>query len=83
MQAFNLVKVPHVSLPNLLMEEPLVPEFIQDEATAENLSQAVIDFLENPERCADIRVAFDSLRSDLARDADARAAAAVIETACR
>ena len=72
-----------MSLPNLLMEEPLVPEFIQDEATAENLSQAVIDFLENPERCVAIRTAFDSLRFDLARGADACAAAAVIETACR
>ena len=82
-QAFNLVKVPYVSLPNLLTAEPLVPELIQGEATAANLSQAVIELLENPERCADIRVAFDSLRSDLACDADARAAAAVIETACR
>ena len=82
-QAFNLVKVPYVSLPNLLTAEPLVPELIQGEATAANLSQAVVELLENPERCADIRVAFDSLRSDLARDADARAAAAVIETACR
>lgn len=82
-QAFKLVKVPYVSLPNLLMEEPLVPEFIQGEATAKNLSQAVVDLLEHPERCAAIRAAFDSLRSDLARDADARAAAAVIETACR
>jgi lipid-A-disaccharide synthase len=82
-QAFNLVKVPYVSLPNLLTEEPLVPEFIQGEATAANLSQAVVELLEHPERCAAIRVAFDSLRSDLARDADAHAAAAVIETACR
>lgn len=82
-QAFNLVKVPYVSLPNLLTAEPLVPELIQGEATAANLSQGVVELLENPERCADIRVAFDSLRSDLARDADARAAAAVIKTACR
>lgn len=82
-QAFNLVKVPYVSLPNLLTEEPLVPEFIQGEATAANLSRAVVELLEDPERCAAIRVAFDRLRSDLARDADARAAAAVIETACR
>ncbi len=82
-QAFNLVKVPYVSLPNLLTEEPLVPEFIQGEATAANLSQAVVELLEHPERCAAIRAAFDSLRSDLARDADAHAAAAVIETACR
>ncbi|MDG2376038.1 MAG: lipid-A-disaccharide synthase [Woeseiaceae bacterium] len=83
LQAFKLVKVPYVSLPNLLTEEPLVPEFIQSEATAENLSQAVIDLLEHPERCVAIRAAFDSLRSDLARDADVCAAAAVIETACR
>ncbi len=83
LQAFKLVKLPYVSLPNLLTEEPLVPEFIQSEATAENLSQAVIDLLEHPERCVAIRAAFDSLRSDLARDADVCAAAAVIETACR
>ena len=43
----ELAKVPYVSLPNLLTAEPLVPELIQGEATAANLSQAVIELLEN------------------------------------
>jgi lipid-A-disaccharide synthase len=43
--AKHLVKIPYVSLPNLLAEEMLVPEFIQDRAQPELLSAAILDML--------------------------------------
>jgi len=36
---------PYVGLPNILARQFVVPEFLQDEATAENLSQAVLNVL--------------------------------------
>jgi lipid-A-disaccharide synthase len=77
----KLVKVPYVTLPNLLTEEPLVPEFIQDEARPELLAEAVSALLSSPERCAEITARFRLLRTLLARDADALAAEAVLQEA--
>ncbi len=80
-RALGLLKVQHYTLPNLLTEEPLVPEFIQEEATGENLARAVQSLLDDPERRAGIRDGFAKLRTSLALDADERAAAAVLELA--
>lgn len=41
----RMLKVPYISQPNLLANEGLVPEFIQHEVTAENLSQALLNAL--------------------------------------
>jgi lipid-A-disaccharide synthase len=77
------VRLTHFTLPNLLTEEPLVPEFIQGDATPEALASAVAELLDDPERCALIGNRFVKLREDLALDADKRAADAVIGTAQR
>ena len=34
-----LVKIPHISLPNIVMEERMIPELLQDEVTAENVAR--------------------------------------------
>ena len=36
---------PYVGLPNILAGEFIVPEFLQDEATADNLSQALLNLM--------------------------------------
>ena len=79
----NLVKVPYITLPNLLTEEPLVPEFIQRDATPQALAAAVSALLDDPERREGIRHRFRSLRDMLAKDADERAAASVLDVARR
>jgi lipid-A-disaccharide synthase len=80
-KTFKLVDVPFFTLPNLLTEEPLVPEFLQAEATPTALATAVARLLDDPERRAMISRKFEDLRVELALDADYRAASAVYELA--
>lgn len=44
----RVVTVPYLSMPNLLADEPVFPEFVQHDATPESLSQAVLELLNNP-----------------------------------
>lgn len=80
-RTFNLLKVKYVTLPNLLTQEPLVPEFLQDRATPQALSDAVGGLLDDPGRRAEIAASFAALRNVLRRGADARAAEAVMNIA--
>ncbi len=77
----GLVKLTHYTLPNLLTEEPLVPEFMQQDAQPDAIAEAVVALLDNPERRQSISERFDRLRQALALDADQHAADAVIELA--
>ncbi len=74
----RLVTVTHYTLPNLLTEEPLVPEFIQNGAKPEPIAAAVVALLDDPQRRQSISERFDRLRSELALDADQHAADAVL-----
>lgn len=82
-RSLRMVKVPYFTLPNLLTERPLVPEFLQGAATPEALARAALDLLADPERRAAITAEFAKLRDRLARGADRMAAAAVLELARR
>lgn len=42
--------IPFMSPPNLVEMKPIVPEFLQDAATPENITQAALELLLNPER---------------------------------
>jgi lipid-A-disaccharide synthase len=75
------IRLSHFTLPNLLVDPPLVPEFIQADAEAAPIAEAVIALLDDPQRRQFIRERFDRLRQALALDADQRAADAVIELA--
>lgn len=75
----RLVKVPHVALPNLLAKRQLVPELLQDAATAESLGAAVLERLENNEERALLKEAFTELHHTLRQGADEKAAQAISE----
>ena len=60
----------HYTLPNLLTEEPLVPEFMQHEAQPGPIADAVLGLLDDPARRRSISERFDKLRRELALDAD-------------
>lgn len=76
--ARRLVKIDHVGLPNLLTEQPLIPELIQDQLTPEAAAKAVLEWLDNPDRVAALTDAFDAVHQRLRRDASATAADAVV-----
>ncbi|PHX39489.1 lipid-A-disaccharide synthase [Pseudomonas sp. NZIPFR-PS5] len=71
----RMVKSPYVSLPNLLAQRLLVPELLQDAATAEALAQTLLPLLDN----GDAQTAgFDAIHRTLRRDASNQAAEAVL-----
>ncbi len=74
-----LVRVPHFALPNLLARRELVPEFIQQAATVENLGAAVLRWLDEPEARQRVVTEFDVLHRALRRDASRQAAEAVLD----
>lgn len=75
------IQTPHFTMPNLLTEEPLIPEFIQEDVQAPAIAQAVWELLEDPARREAISNRFAKLRAELALGANERAAEAVIELA--
>jgi lipid-A-disaccharide synthase len=76
-----LKNMTHFTLPNLLTETPLVPEFIQDDVNSAAIANEVIDLLDRPDRRQIIADRFARLRVELAQNTDRRAADAVIELA--
>lgn len=70
------IKTPYASIPNLLANRMLVPEFIQADATAINLVAAVTEAFE-PERREALMVEFDELHHQLAVDSGSIAAEAI------
>jgi lipid-A-disaccharide synthase len=78
-QIFKLIKAPYYTLPNLLTDKPLVPELIQWAATPQAVAAEVFALLNDEQRRADISSQFAKLRTELALDADQRAADAVID----
>jgi lipid-A-disaccharide synthase len=69
---------PWVGLPNILLGEFAVPEFLQGDATPASLAQAAFDWLDDPARCAALHTRFDTLHRDLRRNT-AEAATDAIE----
>lgn len=76
--AERLVKVKHISLPNLLAGDGMVPELIQDQATVENLTAAVLAQFD-PARSAMLNDRFSELHRLLQRGGSAAAADAIGE----
>jgi lipid-A-disaccharide synthase len=71
----RMVKSPYVSLPNLLAQRLLVPELLQDAATADALADTLLPLLANG---AEQTAGFDEIHRTLRRDASNQAAEAVL-----
>ena len=78
-RTFGLLKVEHVSLPNVLAGEALVPELLQDDCTPERLAAALLPYLRSPDAARLLQPRFRDLHLQLRRDASARAADAIAE----
>ena len=75
------VKVPHVGLPNILLDKAAVPELLQHDAEPEKLAAAVAYWYDHPEAAADLKQDFRELHLLLRKDTDALAAEAVLSEA--
>jgi lipid-A-disaccharide synthase len=72
------IKTPYASIPNLLAKKMLVPELIQQDATVEKLSSAVITALDINAR-EQLETEFDQLHNQINRDSGNCAALAIAE----
>ncbi|MES9967972.1 MAG: lipid-A-disaccharide synthase, partial [Sedimenticola sp.] len=79
MKTFDLLKIPHFAMANLLSPEPLAPEFLQHECTPERLGPALMELLESPERRAEIQAVYYGIHEKMRLDAASTAADAVLE----
>ena len=69
---------PWIGLPNILAGRFVVPEFLQDDATPENLAQAIGNLLVDRQAQAGILRVFASLHRLLRQDTAQKAAAAIL-----
>ena len=76
-RAFGMLKSAHVSLPNILAGEEVVPELLQDACTAENLHAALLHWFRDAAAVAALQPRFLAIHQQLRRDASASAAEAV------
>jgi lipid-A-disaccharide synthase len=70
--------LPYVGLPNILAGRFVVPEFLQDDATPKNLSQALLGFLNDKDASARIRETVPEIHLQLKQNTAEKAAAAVL-----
>ena len=70
--------LPYIGLPNILAGEFVVPELLQDDATPENLAQALLNLIADPLVQQRLEARFAALRASLRQDAAATAARAIL-----
>lgn len=74
-----LIKVDYIALPNLLAKKLLVPEFIQEKANVDNLSQALLYYLNNADIVSKLEKEFLVLHQQLRCHASKQAVDAVLK----
>lgn len=68
---------PWIGLPNILCQDFVVPELLQDEATPQALADALMQWLDAPEKIASLQQRFSALHVQLQRDTSQLAANAI------
>lgn len=70
--------LPYVGLPNILAGKFVVPEILQDDATPENLAQALLNLVNNKHAVAALEETFTKMHQTLRQDTAQKAAAAIL-----
>ena len=73
----RMIRVPYVSLPNLLAKKRLVPELLQDDATPEKLASTIVSVWQDYEQDTQMQETFLSLHKMLRKNAGEAAASAI------
>ena len=74
----RFVRVPYLSMPNLLASEPLVPELYQEDARPDRVGERLVGLLSGPGRDRQ-RVGFEQIRARLGEPGAARRVARIAE----
>ena len=74
---FGLLKSTHVSLPNVLAGDAVIPELLQDRCTPANLHAALLHWFRDADAVAALQPRFLAIHAMLRRDASRRAADAI------
>lgn len=77
--ARGLIKIPYVSLPNILSGEKIIPEFIQYAATPENIAKSLEEYLNHPEKTEALQQKFIAIHKTLKQNSAERAAECISE----
>ena len=78
-RTFDLLKVPHVAIANLLADEPLAPEFLQHDCQPEKLGEALLAMLDDTDKREHIANHYLTIHRRLRCDAADSAAEAVLK----
>jgi len=78
--ARRLVRIPWVSLPNILTGQEVVEELVQEDLTPEKLAGSLLEFMSNEERKREYRKAGEAARESLKGRAASRLAAQAVLT---
>ena len=76
--ARRLVRIPCVSLPNILAGRKIIPECLQYECTPENLGREILNWVRHPDQVRTVVGEFTRLHHLLRTDSDAILANAVL-----
>jgi lipid-A-disaccharide synthase len=69
---------PYVGLPNILAGKFVVPELLQEDATPENLAQALLNLVEDKQAVAELEEIFTDMHATLRQDTAHKAAQAIL-----
>jgi lipid-A-disaccharide synthase len=69
---------PYAGLPNILCERFVVPELMQEDATPENLTQALLNLVNDKDAVAQLEDTFTALHQTLRQNTAQKAAAAIL-----
>jgi lipid-A-disaccharide synthase len=75
-----LVKIPYISLVNILAGKEIVPELIQNRMTADRIAQEALAILRDPDRRDAMKQAFQAIRVSLGTPGASKRAAQFILT---
>jgi len=76
--AKRLVKLTHYSLPNLLLPQPLIPEFIQHQIVIDSIGRQLLKYLDDQKLVNSLVDQFGSIHLQLQKNASLQAASAVL-----
>jgi len=58
-------RLPYYSMPNILLEQKVIPELVMDQATPETIAQEAVAMINDSARQQNMRASFDALKNKL------------------